>query len=153
MHSQLTSETYWQVGLQGVTSSGTPYSKTNKAVLDTGTSLIAGPTAEVTPLLKSLGCTPFFLNPEEWTIPCSSVPSLPNITVTLAGDAGVPLAMTLTPSDYILNVEDVECLCGFIALDIPAPAGPLWILGDPFLRKFYSVYDARGKVMLGPAQA
>jgi hypothetical protein len=37
--------------------------------------------------------------------------------------------LQLTAKDYVINVEDVECLLGMTGIDIPAPAGPLWIIG------------------------
>jgi saccharopepsin len=71
---------------------------------------------------------------------------LPDLTFTLAGTN-----FTIGPMDYILEAGG-SCLSAFTGMDIPAPAGPLVILGDSFLRRYYSIYDL-GKNSIGLAKA
>jgi len=59
---------------------------------------------------------------------------LPDLTVTLAG-----LDYVLQGSDYVLDDEGV-CLLMIMSIDLTG-TGVNWILGDVFMRKFYSVFD------------
>jgi len=58
---------------------------------------------------------------------------------------------TISANEYILEVQG-SCISAFSGFDIPPPAGPLVILGDAFLRKWYSIYDL-GNNAVGLAKA
>lgn len=167
----LNAETYWQVAFGGVTSQTTEHSTprvnaqswsithetkyhtTNaatRAILDTGTSLLAGPTAEVMPLLTAMGATKVMPWIQEYKVDCSTVSTLPDLVFMLNGNS-----FTLTSSDYILQMTSrgtTTCLCGIMPFEMPSGREPIWILGDVFLRKYYSIFDV-GNQRVGLALA
>jgi len=136
----LISESYWEVSLDAMKYGTSPViSEQQKAIIDSGTSLLAGPSDAVTSLAKTVGATSVM--GKEYTIDCSKKSSLSNLDITLGGKS-----FSLSPEDYILEVSG-QCLFAFIGLDVPAPRGPLWIMGDVFMRKYYSVFDYGNKQM------
>jgi len=136
----LTSETYWQVSLDAMKyGSAAVVSSPAKAIIDSGTSLLAGPPEAVAALAKQAGAT--LVMGKEYTIDCGKKASLPDLTVTLGGKD-----FTLGPEDYVLTVSG-QCLFAFTGIDVPPPRGPLWIMGDVFMRKYYCVFDYGNKKM------
>ena len=133
----LSSETYWEFQMDGFYIGGKKVTTVTRAIADTGTSLLAGPVDVVKSIAAQVGAAPFWLNPNEYTIDCAKVADMPNIDIKIGATT-----FTLTPEQYVINVENVECLLGMTGIDIPAPAGPLWILGDIFLRANVGIFDA-----------
>jgi len=131
---------YWEVKLVDIkvdgkrqnACPGTPC----KLVVDTGTSLLTGPRAHVSELLHKIQIKD-----------CRDLTGLPTLTYILSDTHGEH-EFTLEPEFYVLRSEKKRpdgrpryCKPGFMALDVPKPRGPLWILGDTFMRKFYTVFN------------
>lgn len=114
------------------------------AILDTGTSLIALPSAIAEMLNEEIGAKKGFNG--QYSVECSKREELPDLTFTLSGHK-----FSITPYDYILEVSG-SCISSFMPMDFPEPVGPLAILGDAFLRRWYSVYDL-GTNSVGLAKA
>ncbi|CAI7677265.1 aspartic endopeptidase Pep2 [Penicillium manginii] len=125
---------YWEVDLDAITFGDSTAELDNTGViLDTGTSLIALPSTLAELLNKEIGAKKSFTG--QYTVECSARDSLPELTFTLSGHN-----FTIGPYDYILEVQG-SCISSFMGMDFPEPMGPLAILGDSFLRQWYSVYD------------
>lgn len=130
---------FWQIHMERVqVATGlTLCARGCAAILDTGTSLITGPTEEIRALQKAIGAVPLLMG--EYYIECSKIPTLPPVSFLLGG-----VWFNLTAQDYVIQITRSGfsiCLSGFMALDVPPPSGPFWILGDVFLGSYVAVFD------------
>ncbi|CAH8550786.1 unnamed protein product [Heterobilharzia americana] len=126
----------WMVHMDGLSISGEEFCPTgSKALIDTGTALIFGPSDVIDKINTYLGSKPTSGN--EYFLDCEKLSELPPIEIVLSDKTVI-----LQSDDYV--VEKIAngshiCKSSFIGIDFPS--GPIWILGDAFLRKVYTVFD------------
>ncbi|XP_062365539.1 renin [Cinclus cinclus] len=132
---------FWQISMKGVSvGAEILFCREGCSVaVDTGASYITGPAGPVSVLMKAIGATE--VAEGEYVVDCEQVPQLPNISFHLGGKV-----YGLSGPAYVLRQsqygEDV-CVVAFSGLDIPPPAGPLWILGATFIGHYYTKFDRR----------
>jgi len=132
-----------------------------RAIMDTGTSMLAAPSGVIAELLELLE------HPSSSGVDCRGPgPQLhfdmDGITVTLgpedyshldeAEEQYEPLeyAMANGTSSGPRSAAQPMCKAMVMAMDLPEPVGPkLFILGEPVLRKYYTVYDAQAPPRVG----
>ncbi|KAI1299081.1 Vacuolar protease A [Mortierella claussenii] len=136
---------YWEIDLNKIALGDEEVDLTAGAVIDTGSSLIVLQTAMADMINKEIGATKNYAG--QYTVECSTVPSLPDFSFFFG-----KTQYKLKGEDYILNAGG-SCLSGFMGMDFPEQMGDLWIVGDVFLRKYYSVYDmGKNRVGFAPSK-
>ncbi|KAH8291800.1 hypothetical protein KR054_000742 [Drosophila jambulina] len=111
------------------------------AILDTGTSMVLMPQDTYNSLLKAL---PARLQGGNYVLTCRQ-PSLPHINLHIGGKV-----FPLTSDDYLVELdENHKKIC---VLAVAPLKYDFWVLGNVFLWRYYSVYDATAK-KIGLAKA
>jgi len=143
-YTPLINETYWMIAIGGATINGKSVSSVKKAIVDSGTSTLAGPPAEVRKIAEAVGAKAVIPG-KEYTVDCSA--NLPDIVFEI-GSGSKAKQFAISGDTWRIQAGQGQCLMGIIGLDIPAASGgPFWILGDVFMRDYYSVFDMGQKRM------
>lgn len=118
---------YWEILIDDISIGGQLQQLCSNchAAVDTGTSQLAGPSDVVEALTEKLGLASN----------CSNLGTVPSLGFVVAGTR-----LELDASSYI-DANEGSCELAIMPLDVPPPKGPLFVLGVPFLQKFYTVYD------------
>ena len=119
---------YWQLALDGVNVNTTSVvSTTVPAIVDSGTSLIAGPSTQIAMLAEAVGAT--MILDGYYSIGCGATG--PSVTFAI-GDK----SYSISKAEYTIDAGGGTCFWAFLGLSLD-----MWILGDVFMRKYYVVHD------------
>ncbi|XP_066481419.1 embryonic pepsinogen-like [Tiliqua scincoides] len=138
----VTQQGYWQIAMDSILVNDQVIACSGgcQAIVDTGTSLLAGPPSGISSIQNAIGATPGEY--WEYDINCSNLPNMPEVVFVING-----IQYPLTPSAYTNQDDAGDCTSGFQNM-----SGDLWILGDVFIREYFSVFD-RGNNRVGLAKA
>ncbi|KAL7283299.1 hypothetical protein ACG7TL_002728 [Trametes sanguinea] len=137
---------YWKLPLQLLTVNGTSFSLSKSraarapapvAVLDTGTTLILGPTQDVARFWESVGGAR--QTTRGWEVPCNRAV----VVGMVLGDGDTQKEYMIDPADISWKESSVDgewCLGGLQGNDGVFSAD--WLLGDTFLRNVYVTHHA-----------
>ncbi|XP_060786817.1 pepsin A-like [Neoarius graeffei] len=126
----LSSETYYQITMDSVSINGQAVACCGgcQAVVDTGTSMIVGPTSDINNINAWMGATVNQYG--DYNVNCNNIQSMPSVTFTLNG-----YSFTIPPSSYV-SQNSYGCMTGFSGSN-----DFLWILGDVFIRNYYTIFN------------
>jgi hypothetical protein len=128
---------FWQIVVDEITVTDVGYFQGPiQAIVDSGTSLLVGPSSEVDQIANAIGASPDPNSLSGYAINCGA--QLPDLVFTIGG-----MNYTVPGSSLVFPVGQNICSLAMSGSDLP-DLGQLWILGDVFMREYYTVFDYGG---------
>ncbi|CAG9315219.1 unnamed protein product [Blepharisma stoltei] len=122
---------WWLIQMGAITVGGKAISGTGfKAILDTGTSLLVGSSKIVNQINAIIGTV---------AEDCSNISKLPTVNIVLGG-----VTYAMPPSAYVWQIPNgntYQCINGWQADDLGVGMENTVILGDLFIRTYYTYFD------------
>lgn len=111
---------YWEIELQDIKFGGKNVGLDPVgAAIDTGSSLLVVPTTVAELINSELDAQKNWAG--QYVVDCDKIPDFPEFCFTF-----VNKDFCLSADEYVLQMQG-QCISGFMGMDIPEPAGPLWI--------------------------
>ena len=101
-----------------------------KVAIDTGTSTIICPTKDYQKIIKNIGLKR----------DCSNLKEIKSLDFLIDN-----IKYSISSDEYIVKYFNkktlmINCLINIIPMDIKAPHGPYWVLGEYFIKNFYAAF-------------
>lgn len=134
---EVNKELYWQLDLVDIKIGGKGLNLCKDrpnglctAVVDSGTSLMTGPSNKVHTVIDAIPYKPGM-----------KISRLPKLTYVLKDRHGLH-EFDMHPKYYMIRHPSLgTAKPGFMGLDIPKPRGPLWIMGELFMKQYYTIFN------------
>ncbi|KAL0956283.1 hypothetical protein HGRIS_002441 [Hohenbuehelia grisea] len=139
------SKTYWSVSMDGLLFAGKKLNTKLIAAIDTGTTLIYVPAQVASDFYKMI---PGSRQAQEFGAEYYAYPCSTNLDISLSFDKR---AFSINPRDFNLgrtSSNSTDCIGGILALPDSFPAD-LAIIGDEFLKSWYTTFDYSGGAKVG----
>ncbi|CAM9834704.1 unnamed protein product [Bubo scandiacus] len=122
---------YWQISMDSIMVNNQEIACRGgcQAVVDTGTSLVAGPPSDISNIQSTVGARQDTYG--EYNVNCSSISAMPDVIFVIDG-----VQYPVSASAYTEQNSQGTCISSF-----QNTSGNLWILGDVFIRVYYSIFD------------
>lgn len=138
----------WELQLEGFEIEGELMHFENAGViLDSGSNVILCPDWVHAQIVVATSATIVSGTRSTYQVKCSKLHNFPPVGFLMGG-----VVFDLQPVDYVNVDSHNRCILSFYPYPGRSGRRARWILGDPFLRAYYSIYDAEND-MIGLAKA